>query len=397
MKTATEPELRRIPLEEVCLNILAAGFAKSCMEFLRQTPEPPTEDAVRAALSVLREIGAVSSANASQDSPGATGTTTDDLTPLGQHLAKLPVDARVGKMLIFGALFRCIDTIATIAASLSASQSIFVSSLYESPEARAARLSFADPRSDFLTFVNIWEAYRKCSSPSEARKLCKERSLNNRALREIGDARSLYLDLLSGLGFLDRKKLGYDDRSREYKDKLLVSSIYNVHGRKEEVVHAVVCGGTYPNLAHCHTGTGGDRSLWHKQERLFVHSSSVNFKTPTYLPSSWIAFHEKFGTSSRVTVSTTCFVHPFSLMIFGGTIVVKHTERKVCLDEWIELGMAAKTGVMFRELRKEVDCLLEAVFEDTDSATNKSARNAEATKMIDGIVQLLVANSVRQK
>lgn len=391
MKTATEPELRRIPLEEVCLNILAAGFAKSCMDFLSQTPQPPTPDAVRSAVNVLSEIGAVSVSVVD----GSLAASTEGLTPLGLHLARLPVDARVGKMLIFGALFRCIDSIATIAASLSASQSVFASSLYETPEAKAARLSFADPQSDFMSFVNVWEAYRKCGSPGQARKFCKERFLNMRALREIGDARSLYLDLLSGLGFLDKKKLGYDQRRRQYDDNLVASSLYNANGKKEDVVHAVVCGGTYPNIARFDTTPGGDRSLWHKQERLFVHSSSVNAKTTAHLPSTWIAFHEKFGTANRVSVSTTCFVHPFALMLFGGSIVVKHTERKVCLDEWIEVGMAAKTGVMFRELRKQVDHLLKAVIEDTDSSSSKSAtREMEATKMVNGIVQLIASGSV---
>jgi ATP-dependent RNA helicase DHX57 len=391
MKRASEPELRRIPLEEVCLNILAAGFAKSCMDFLCQTPQPPTEDAVRSALNVLSEIGAVSILKPADETSRVPST--EELTPLGQHLAKLPVDARLGKMLIFGALFRCIDTVLTVAASLSASQSIFSSSLYENQEARAARLGFADPQSDFLSLVNVWDAYKKCSGPNEERKFCKAKFLNLRALREIGDARSHYLDLLAGLGFLEKKHLGYDQRKREYDERVVSSSLYNVNGRKEEVIHAIICAGTYPNVARFVTTPGGDQSLWHKQERLFIHSSSVNAKTPAHLPSSWVAFHEKFGTSNRVSVSTTCFVHPFSLMIFGGSLVVKHTERKVCLDEWIELGIAAKTGVMFRELRKQVDLLLKAVIEGADSKTKTPERDAKATLMVEGIVQLLENNA----
>lgn len=43
---------------------------------------------------------------------------TEELTPLGYHLARMPVDPHVGKVLLFGAIFSCIDPIATIAASL---------------------------------------------------------------------------------------------------------------------------------------------------------------------------------------------------------------------------------------------------------------------------------------
>lgn len=41
------------------------------------------------------------------------------LTPLGSHLANLPVDIHIGKMILFGAIFRCLDPILTIAAMLS--------------------------------------------------------------------------------------------------------------------------------------------------------------------------------------------------------------------------------------------------------------------------------------
>jgi len=43
---------------------------------------------------------------------------TEELTPLGYHLARMPVDPHVGKMLLFAAIFSCIDPVATIAASL---------------------------------------------------------------------------------------------------------------------------------------------------------------------------------------------------------------------------------------------------------------------------------------
>lgn len=46
-------------------------------------------------------------------------TTDEKLTPLGYHLACLPVDVRIGKLMLFGAIFRCLDPALTIAASLA--------------------------------------------------------------------------------------------------------------------------------------------------------------------------------------------------------------------------------------------------------------------------------------
>jgi len=85
MRSDSEPELRRIPLEEVCLTILAGGIAESCSDFLLQTPQPPSDDSIKAALQVLEDIGAIVSGNPS----GVPGlSSTEELTALGQHLAK---------------------------------------------------------------------------------------------------------------------------------------------------------------------------------------------------------------------------------------------------------------------------------------------------------------------
>ena len=83
MKAASEPELRRCPLEEVCMQILASSFAKNCNDFLSQAPQPPSDDSVKAAMNVLYNVGAVESQG------DKTTSSLERLTPLGQHLAKL--------------------------------------------------------------------------------------------------------------------------------------------------------------------------------------------------------------------------------------------------------------------------------------------------------------------
>ncbi len=50
----------------------------------------------------------------------------EDLTPLGYHLAKMPVDPQTGKMLLLGAMFSCLDPILTVAASLSFKDAFYI-------------------------------------------------------------------------------------------------------------------------------------------------------------------------------------------------------------------------------------------------------------------------------
>lgn len=80
MKATSEPELRRVPLEEICLSILASGFARSCHDFLEKAPQPPPRDSVQAALDILYDVGAIMIDNKSEC-----------LTSLGSHLARLPL------------------------------------------------------------------------------------------------------------------------------------------------------------------------------------------------------------------------------------------------------------------------------------------------------------------
>ncbi len=88
-------------------------FAERPLESVfSQLIEPPTEGSLEAAKQRLCALGAL--------------TDEESLTPLGWHLACLPVDVRIGKLMLLGAIFRCLDPALTIAASL-AFKSPFVS------------------------------------------------------------------------------------------------------------------------------------------------------------------------------------------------------------------------------------------------------------------------------
>ena len=59
MKSQSMPELQRVPLEEVCLNILAVKLSSNCSSFLQDAPQPPAMDAVSMALNTLKATGAI--------------------------------------------------------------------------------------------------------------------------------------------------------------------------------------------------------------------------------------------------------------------------------------------------------------------------------------------------
>jgi ATP-dependent RNA helicase DHX36 len=98
------PEFVRTPLEEVVLQIKILGLGRAA-NFITKLLEPPSEMALKLALDNLHTINAIDK--------------DEHLTPLGFHLAHLPMDPYVGKMILMGAIFGCLDPVLSIAASLA--------------------------------------------------------------------------------------------------------------------------------------------------------------------------------------------------------------------------------------------------------------------------------------
>ncbi|TKS84319.1 ATP-dependent RNA helicase DHX29 [Collichthys lucidus] len=98
------PEILRVPLEELCLHIMKCQYG-SPEDFLSRALDPPQPQSVSNAVNLLRKIGACHPSD-------------HVLTPLGHHLASLPVNVKIGKMLIYGAILGCLEPIVRPPASL---------------------------------------------------------------------------------------------------------------------------------------------------------------------------------------------------------------------------------------------------------------------------------------
>lgn len=84
------PEIRRTPLHEIVLAIKLLNLG-DVQSFLRKALEPPPEEAVTEALVLLQEMEALDAG--------------DQLTPLGTILARLPIEPRMGRMMVLGCIF----------------------------------------------------------------------------------------------------------------------------------------------------------------------------------------------------------------------------------------------------------------------------------------------------
>ncbi|XP_016102665.1 ATP-dependent RNA helicase DHX29-like [Sinocyclocheilus grahami] len=166
------PEILRVPLEELCLHIMKCEYG-SPEDFLCRALDAPQQQAVCNAVSLLRKIGACK-----QDSYA--------LTPLGHHLAALPVNVKIGKMLIFGAIFSCLETIATIAAAMS-EKSPFVTPMSRKEEANLAKSALAVANSDHMTIYSAYLGWKSSRSEGMRAEMayCRRHFLSRTALMTI--------------------------------------------------------------------------------------------------------------------------------------------------------------------------------------------------------------------
>ncbi|CAM9706751.1 unnamed protein product, partial [Phaeothamnion confervicola] len=227
------PEMLRVSLDDLILQILLLDRGEPAA-FLSGAVNPPEPAAVANSLAYLEELQAIQRApppltmseDASSGQPGDHpggggdgragkgggangGGGVPALTALGYHLASLPVEPRVGKLMIYSAILGCVEPALTIAASMSA-RSPFVSPFDKRDEAEAAKRGMALSYSDHLTVLkayDAWQIARKCGARVE-RNFLHEKFLSRQTMTMIDDVRRQLRDLLRGIGFVSGPRPG---------------------------------------------------------------------------------------------------------------------------------------------------------------------------------------------
>uniref|UniRef100_A0A7I4CTE9 RNA helicase n=1 Tax=Physcomitrium patens TaxID=3218 RepID=A0A7I4CTE9_PHYPA len=335
------PEMLRVPLVELGLQIKLLGLG-NIAAFLEKALEPPQADAVTSAVSTLREVGAINE--------------EEEITALGHHLAALPVDVRIGKMMLYGAVLGCVSPVLTVAACLSY-KSPFVSPKDQREAAERAKQALVAERtdkslpvsiasgqhSDHLCMVaayNMWSHLSAVKGGKAAREFCHANFLSISTLIMLRDLRIQFASLLADIGFLTFSEGGkskHDTGFEKWVDGM--NQPFNLNSLQPSVVKAAICAGLYPNVAamskdsiqagHAsaqsrRAGLSPDqRPQWSDGRReVFIHPTSVNHMVSEFRQ-PFLVFHEKVETS-KVYLRDTTVISPYDLLLFGGEISVQH-------------------------------------------------------------------------
>ncbi|XP_050404542.1 ATP-dependent RNA helicase dhx29 [Patella vulgata] len=341
-KAYTIPEILRVPLEELCLNIMKCNFGHP-VEFLSQGLDPPHELSVIRAMDLLRAVGAC-------EEEGNT------LTPLGHHLAALPVHVRIGKMLLYSAVFGCLEQVAVIAATMT-DKSPFVVPLGKREGADVAKQALSISLSDHLTLYRAFIGWKKAQNQGRNAEetYCRTNFLKRNTLLDIENVKNDLIKLVGSIGFDTMSGLS---KSTEQLDTGVIA-----------MVKAVLTAGLYPNVGRVSHTPPVDACLYPDKKlcivetqhaSIAIHPSSVNRYMET---NGWLIYHEKVKLA-RVYLRDVTLISPFPLLLFGGAIDVQHTQQLVTVDNWIKFKTYARTGVIFKELRNLLSDLLQSKLEN---------------------------------
>ncbi len=197
----TQPEIQRANLADVILRMKAFRLGDiERFPFINM----PAAKSIRAGYSLLEELGAMAEEGDAAPLPraeageGARPPSSRQLTPIGRELARLPVDPTVGRMILQARTEKALREVVIIAAGLSI-QDPRERPLDKQQQADTAHRRFAHPDSDFLTLLNIWEAYHgefEAMTQAKLRRFCREHFLSYTRMREWRDVHTQLIDVL---------------------------------------------------------------------------------------------------------------------------------------------------------------------------------------------------------
>ncbi|KAM5202885.1 ATP-dependent RNA helicase A isoform 1-T2 [Hipposideros larvatus] len=327
LETHMTPEMFRTPLHEIALSIKLLRLG-GIGQFLAKAIEPPPLDAVIEAEHTLRELDALDS--------------NDELTPLGRILAKLPIEPRLGKMMIMGCIFYVGDAVCTISAATCFPEP-FIS---EGKRLGYVHRNFSGNRfSDHVALLSVFQAWDDARMGGEEAEIrfCEHKRLNMATLRMTWEAKVQLKEILINSGFPE--------------DCLLTQVFTNIGPDNNlDVVISLLAFGVYPNVCY------------HKEKRkilttegrnALIHKSSVNCPFSSQdmnYPSPFFVFGEKIRTRA-ISAKGMTLVTPLQLLLFASK-KVQSDGQMVLIDDWIKLHISHEAAACITALRAALEALV---------------------------------------
>lgn len=301
------PEILRLPLQELCLYTKHLAPPNTPIaEFLERAIEPPSNIVTRNAVQLLKTIDALDP--------------WEDLTELGTHLLDLPVEPRLGKMLLYAVVLKCLDPILTIVCSLAYKDPFILPS--QPSQKRAALLArkkfAAGTYSDHMAVLRAFQNWQNARANGWERIFCEKHFISSAVMEMVVGMRTQLLGQLRASGFVRARGPG------DIRD-------LNTNSENWAVIKAALTAGLYPNVIRV------DREHFQlrtqKEVKVYLHPSSTVGDFPRSprttsaqarsaivesLPCDWMIYEEMSRSGRFCHVKTVTLVNPITVVLFSG-------------------------------------------------------------------------------
>lgn len=274
------PEILRTSLDELCLHTkILAPNNMNIHEFLSYAPDPPSANAIKASIENLESLGAIDE--------------DEQLTPLGEYLAQLSIDPRLGKMLIYSVIFKCLDPILTLVA-VSAHKDPF-----QLPPQANLRTMAAEKRkaltdgvlSDHLILLRAFDQWQNESEKGYAQQFCREYFISQSTMDIILETRR---QLLSQL------------RAAEFVPPSAALGQFNTYAKSWPLIKAIIASGLYPLVAY----PMGNYLCTRNEKKVYIANTSVLNKVQI---TSWLVYDELVKNKQNFYIKSITAVTPFTV------------------------------------------------------------------------------------
>jgi ATP-dependent RNA helicase DHX29 len=233
------PEMLRLSLQDLVMRVKICKLG-DIEATLAQALDPPSSRNIRRAIDALVEVDAL--------------TPSEELTPLGRQIAKLPLDAHLGKLVLLASTFGCVDVAITIAAVVS-SKSPFLTPFGAKQRADIARLAFKKGDSDLLTTYNAYRAWKAvCTTPGRSEmQFCHKNFLSPQNLGNIEDLKAQLFSSLVDAGFIqltpdERRATNRYRNTSRHRVFVDIPPQYDIHTDNDVLVNSVIATAFYPKI-----------------------------------------------------------------------------------------------------------------------------------------------------
>ncbi|RYP07584.1 hypothetical protein DL765_009085 [Monosporascus sp. GIB2] len=403
-RVAQLAELRRSDLQTVCLGIKSHGFQMSIKDFLSAAIEPPSPLAIDAAISRLKALGALSQNEISQEG--------ESLTRLGRVLSMFAIEPSLAKMVIMGAVFRCLDPMIILAAILD-SRPLFLRPPDRKKESLAAQYEFMNnTHSEHITKLNAFkrlQQYKRTQGLGAAWTWAKNNFVSMSAYTDIERSCNSIEESMIQSGIIpDLTATERADQEAifgtQYGDVIL-----NENSHHLSLIRALLLSGLAHNLAINYQGR---KFRTMKEEKLAMSFGSIfseSKSTVDYRGAIFVASSLAKGDSNQLMLRDVTEVTPLMTTLFGGSFMrLQSDTADYRIGGWLpfrvrSMGHNAPDAIMpVAELRVALNRIFHVTFQTLPEHRQSNAQGYLADSplhrtVIKGVVDLLRSDPTGMK